>query len=476
MSDKRLIYIIVGLFLLLTSTVIISGDIATANQKDIYIMGVMCIITLFYIYYSWHVCQGTFMNGYIIFITAFYAFNLGQPILRVFNWVDPKYELLNGIHVATLNANMYLQSTYVGLVSIVFMHIGALLALSNKRHDMRVVSNAISIQKKLKAIAKVSFAFLLISFPFWLYETSQLIMFSAIYGYGGELIDVKASIPGYVRLLSDYFEPSLLCLYFCSEYFKRDRIVVLGAIFFTVILPPIIIGGRSQAVIALAMISIIYSLFHRVKIKKLIIYGVCVYLLFFVLFIVKASRKTTSNTLDTYSEILSESETSPISSVLSEMGHSMYPLGATMEIVPSKEDYRYGSTYLWGLSTIIPNLGFWDVHPSTAHANLGHWLMEKKGLSYGPGYSLTAEAYINFGYFGFVFFLLFGYLLAKYCKYINTKYLFEKPFFIIVTLVFLWFSIKTVRNSFLGIVRAFFYVSVPFYLLFNYEYKKLAKR
>lgn len=45
-------------------------------------------------------------------------------------------------------------------------------------------------------------------------------------------------------------------------------------------------------------------------------------------------------------------------SAISEMGGSMYPMITTMEIVPEREEFRYGSSYLYSATSIIPNLGF----------------------------------------------------------------------------------------------------------------------
>jgi oligosaccharide repeat unit polymerase len=353
------------------------------------------------------------------------------------------------------------------------MHIGALFALGKEKPcSQRIIEHQDEWRKKVKSIWRVSVLLLIFSFPFWFYETYKMTSYSLAFGYGGGLYGVKAEIPGYVRVLSDYFEPALLCLYFCCEYFKKERFIVLVAIFITIIMPPLIVGGRSQAVIAISIVLIIYFLFHKMAVKKVLLLAIGAYIALTVLFLVKKTRNGIGATIETYAELLSQSESSPIISTISEMGHSLYPLAATMEIVPSRDDFRYGTTYLWGFSTLIPNIGFGKRHPGVVNANLGEWLMNREGLQFGPGYSLTAEGYINFGYLGFIFFFFYGFLLAKYCKYINKRYLYEKPFMIIVTIVFLWFSIKTVRNSFLGTVRAIFYIALPMYWAFWYYYNK----
>lgn len=444
------------------------------NIEKIRVLGAMCIMGITYILYSWHKCGGNFLNGYVVFIAAFFCFNLGQPMLEVFDYVSEVQDLLNPYYITRVSMPYYFSATYIGLFFIMFMHIGALMALSGKYtrntpRDNELSAN--SIRGKFIAIRKISICILIFSFPFWLYMTFRILAFTTVFGYGGALYsEVISQLPGYVRLFGDYYEPSLLCLYFSSEYLKKGRNVILAAIIVTLVLPPLMIGGRSDAVIAIIMTLIIYSLFHKIQMRKVCFLVLGSYILMIGLFIVKKTRNYGNAGAKEFIEVLADKESSPVSEVLSEMGHSMYPLAETMLIVPEDEDYRYGSTYFWAFTSLIPNLGFWEKHPAQLYGNLGNWLMKKRNLEFGPGYSITAEAYINFGYFGFMFFLIFGYYLAKYCRYINRKDALIRPFFVIATLVFLWFSIKTVRNSSVGMVRAFFYFSCLFYWLFTYYY------
>ena len=480
MKKQTPLHIILTLCFIILISAYYIVNVSHVNMEAIRVLGVMCIMGLIYILYSWYKCGGTFLNGYVVFITAFFSFNLGQSMLEVFDYVSEMQNLLTSYNVIGVSVDYYFRATYIGLFFILFMHIGALMALSGRRithysNDLELSSYA--IRGKFLAIRKISLYILFFSFPFWFYMTSRILAFTAVYGYGGALYgEVISKLPGYVRLFGDYYEPSLLCLYFSSEYLKKGRNAALAAIIITLILPPLMIGGRSEAVIAIAMTLIIYSLFHKIQVRKVCLMVLGGYLLMIGLFVVKKTRNYGNAGIKQYTEAIFDKESSPVSEILSEMGHSMYPLAETMSIVPADEGYRYGATYFWAFTSLIPNLGFWEKHPAQLYGNLGNWLMKKRNLGFGPGYSITAEAYINFGYLGFMFFLVFGYYLAKYCRYINSKDVLIRPFFVIATLVFLWFSIKTVRNSFVGMVRALFYFSILFYCLFRYYYNKHFRR
>ncbi len=95
---------------------------------------------------------------------------------------------------------------------------------------------------------------------------------------------------------------------------------------------------------------------------------------------------------------------SPISSCISEMGHSLTTVTHTMALVPDIRPFDLGASYLYAATAIIPNLG-WDVHPSVAHGLLADWLIstvnpETAYSGGGLGFSFIAESYLNFGWFG----------------------------------------------------------------------------
>lgn len=146
----------------------------------------------------------------------------------------------------------------------------------------------------------------------------------------------------------------------------------------------------------------------------------------------------------------------------------MYPMITTMEIVPEREEFRYGSSYLYSATSIIPNLGFWDLHPAMKYGNLNDWLQNAMSLNYGPGYSIVAEAYINFGNLGFLMMMFLGYVFGLVFN-INIRDK-RNPLLIVLAFVFCFLIIKTVRNSFLATVRSIFYYIIPIYLIVVHMY------
>lgn len=460
---------IVGFLLLLAYTVFFMVSQSSPDMLDLKIMGVFAIIELIYIYYTWYKSQKSLFNGYIVFVTAYYAFNLGQPMLEVFNLTDYSKSIL--LRMGVSNA-VYFEATYLGMLFVYFMHLGALLALNKVPRISYEDKDKAPL--KILSIYRVSLTFCILFFPFFFYELYHNLSIVIRYGYMAMYETSLNTVPRIVQMLSGFYEPSIIALYFSASYLDKRKTFVLILAVATILVPPLILGGRSNAMIIAVLLLIVYSLFNTINIRRMALVGAAVVVLLVAFSYIAVTRSEVVGEKTSYSEAMEEVE-NPVTFTLSEMGWSMTPLCWCLEIFPQQIDYKYGDSFLYSFTTIIPNLGFWKYHPAKIHSNLGEWLMDYKRITYGPGFSLAAEAYVNFGYLGFLFFFLYGFLISKSFRYINKKYIDVNPFVLVASLVFLWFSIKTVRNSFLGTVRAVFYYTLPMYWLFKYYYNQKFK-
>lgn len=456
-------------FILLLIIVLFHLQNPDANLDNIRVMGFFAIIQLVFSYYSWYKCGNNLFSAHIVFLTAFYAFNVGQVILEALG-VNPTNKSL--LEHRGMSQSVFYECAYYSLLCLLAFHIGALL---ESKRTKGFIYNSISrddISYKIETIRKVSFTLFCISLPFYFVTLYLSINAVLMYGYGALYDDSINTGNPLFSLIGDFYDPSLIALYFVSEWKKKQRRLWRTILILTVFLPPLILGGRSQAMIIATICVLVYSFFYKIKVKHVLL-GVCsVYILLFIFNIVAKTRSSSDKSLEHYAEVVSDAENNPAIETLAEMGGSMNPLALTMAVVPSTEDYRYGKSIFYSFLSIIPNVGFWRIHPAQKEAKLGRWLMEKYNMTYGPGYSLVAEGYINFGYMGPFALLLLGFYYTKIFKYVDKKFVEKNPFVVILAIVFLWFSIKGVRNGFIGAVRAFFYYAGPMYLLFNFYYKK----
>jgi len=90
----------------------------------------------------------------------------------------------------------------------------------------------------------------------------------------------------------------------------------------------------------------------------------------------------------------------PIAVTLNTIGTTMYPLVKVIEATGSDQPLLHGGSYVSGIGRLLPEwiLPGWLNEP--LYASPGVWLQDRMGLSYGPGFTPFAEAYLNFGYIG----------------------------------------------------------------------------
>jgi oligosaccharide repeat unit polymerase len=226
------------------------------------------------------------------------------------------------------------------------------------------------------------------------------------------------------------------------------------------------IGARTTGVILAAVLLVYYHFcIKQIKLKQAVVVIVVGYLFVSSFSIIGSVR---SDTFASYTQAFAENfgKADAVTSSISEMGGSMFPMLQTMRLVPSLYDYKYGSSYLFSLTSVIPNFGFWDLHPAMKYGNLNAWLQDALHLGYGPGYSIVAEAYINFGKFGCLMMLLLGWVFGKVFNY--GEYNKNNPLPFVLSIIFCYLVTSTVRNSFLATVRSIFYYIIPIYVMVVY--------
>lgn len=140
-------------------------------------------------------------------------------------------------------------------------------------------------------------------------------------------------------------------------------------------------------------------------------------------------------------------EDNPIVGTLRTMGGTLYPLVTSMELVPSNQNYLYGGTYLSGVLRIFP--GF--LRPSwsldSLYASPATWLQQQKGLSYGPGFTPFAEAYINFGVIGGCVALFMMGVIATRVLHISTEATLRRIVFVVIVFALCGFVVRGSFNA-----------------------------
>lgn len=428
-----------------------------ASYKKSNLLGIIALIQFVLTLYSWYKIRHTLFDAYVVFIVAFYAFNISQPILDGLG-VDYTYRRLFGDFLST---EEYYDATFYSMICLLFFHLGALTEIVRNERNLKLSNN---IGVILNSVYRASILCIVLSLPFYLYGVVQDYITVQIYGYVG-LYEVESTSRVF-DMIADLYIPSFIAYYFSVLAKNKKQLVPLVIMVVTIFIPPLILGGRSNAMIILAVIIVVYSSFKKVSLKQFTVIAIIGVFALILMNIAGQLRHTQDKSMANYEKMAQKNEENPIVSTLSEMGWSMYPLGITTTAIPTKKSYDYGASFLWSAFSVVPNIGIWEEHPSKTHSAAA-WLNRYSGFSYGIGYSLIAECYNDFGPLCFIFIFFIGMLFTHIFKYVSVWSAHNNPMQYVLAVLFLWFSIKCVRNGCDGIVRGAAYCMLPLYCMFK---------
>lgn len=425
------------------------------------VLGWFGLLQLVYCILSWLKRGNQFISPYVIFLIALYVFSIGQSFLWAFDLNSER--TLVGYYEITVSD--IFESQVLSLIMLAFFHIGASYYITKRRKGSEHVFMEGNVHR-LKVIGWILFAISVIPY---VSETNDDMLLSMAKGYGAIYGEGKVGLDNLSSFIAGYFIPSVICLFIAYKNNEKIRFFIV-AILLVNIVAILLTGGRSNAVILLAVLVIMYNYLVRKFSKKWLLIGFfAVFAMLQVLSFVGSVRTERGRSASL--EGLKFENNAAIDAI-AEMGGSMFCLIKTKEIVPSQESYRYGKSYLYSFTTLIPNLNIWTIHPAKKEANLSDWLTEKLGVGFGTGFSMCAEAYINFGYLCFVVFFFWGWFLSSVFGKIEISTETKNYALMAFLLILFWYFMKLPRNNFINLVRPIFFVAGPIYLFCTHGLKR----
>lgn len=436
------------------------------SRDTLSIIGGIGLFQFIISFISWNSAGKKVFSPYFIFLFVLYIFSFGQSLLYPFNLVSEErdlyesYSVLFGFSVK----DIYLAQIQTLLMLNVF-HIAGLRYSLKKMSVNCNLSNGdewnITTVHRLKKIGWFLFVVSVIPFT---YETITDMITSMTYGYGSLYEgEDKIGFANAMSFISALFIPSVICLFivYKSNVFIRN---LLTGIIVLVILAILMTGGRSNALILISILVVLYEYLIRPFSKKAILVGLIGS--FFMLQVLAYIANTRDSARSFTIENTEISDNAAVQAI-AEMGWTQFCLIETMKLVPQQDEYRYGKSYIYAFTSIIPNFGFWKIHPAKTESNLSDWLSDRLQTGFGTGFSMCAEAWANFGPYGFLIFYLWGALLGALFGRIETTVKNGNVALLVFLLIIFWFCLKIPRNSFLNVVRAVFFYAGPIYLYCN---------
>ncbi len=390
-----------------------SGAGAHFNQ----IIGVIGLIIIGWCIVSSRIMYGKFFSLILMFELSFYTLTAGQSVLCALGIpLNSTLDLYRFDSAVTVN-NAYIYTFFC----IILFHLGTMTKLFGKKHsfendDWKRNLKATNRPDYSNAIRTIGWIVVVVSIVPYVYQEIMLLNSFQTFGYkeSFSLISGSTSWSKILSVIGEYFVFGLFMLlagYKDSEFrfFPAVLIVIISFTNFAV-------GNRSEPICYIVALLWFFKTYAKSrtgrKITSLImIIGSC--LLVLVIPIIGQTRNNGTLGLESISSAIygKESVLNAIKETFITLGWSGYPLVKTMRLIPKDFPFHYGQSYFFALLSIVPNI-LGGTHISVQYAGLPEWLKKTMGLSFGPGFSMPAEAYYNFGWFGILLMVLFGRIVS----------------------------------------------------------------
>ena len=444
-----------------------------SDKSTIQILGILNIILLAWYIYSWKISGNEIFSPYILFIIFTYIFHFGQIILHSIGLgayvIDSKIRA-NVIEIVP--ERIVLKSILFCTISIFMFHSGALLyAIKQKRYPIK--ENA-AVQKyeesrQFLLTRGMGILMLIISiYPMIKFDGSYIRAaltggYTAVYQ-----LDINS---GLWDDLSRMYKPSILFLLVSLK--KKPtlaRILVVINILYSLVKLSIV-GQRGYEMIFIVVLVWLYiKLFSKLDFKRFLTLSVFGMIVTSILSLAVAYRDST-NRFDVNDVIDYLLNRNPILQSISEFGGTLYTVELYIDLIPRTLDFGFGSSYLFSLLTLLPNIN--GILSDAVKLASPNYLLSLKVTGIGGSY--IGEFYYNFGVYGVILGLAFGYLFAYFSSRTQRAFNQNKFFVIAASATFLNIVLWTIRDSFTAIPRNLLFQLVIPYVLFILLYKLVKK-
>lgn len=430
-----------------------------------------------YIVITWYKITGYIFSPYIIFMLFFLLFNYGQSLMWAFGVHIPteigQTPLFVGFDVAS-DADI-IKAQALTLISILMFHLGAVI--SSKKIKIRPRGRKPSVDENnksaiLKSIYYSSLLLGLIIIPNTLFQAYSDFQTAMVHGYKSlyysEFANTDATI---FALLRRMFFPCLVGLLIGSRYNKKVKISVY-IIFSIYLMLNLLSGDRGSWLYKIfILIWLSHACYKPIKFRGGFKYSLFATLVLYITYAIVSLRDIglSNITISNLTESLSF-ENSVFIKPFFEMGVSMSPT-----IILQKygwDVWPYANTYVLAVLGMVTNKVIYAL--DIPFSIISSWFSQDYlGISYGAGFSIIAEALLNFGpLIAPLFMILLGYVISSLIfvdKNLNYK---KRPLRLLFVVTTLHAITPVTRNYFQLLLKDWFY-GVVLFLIFIILFKKI---
>lgn len=378
-----------------------------ANQSNTYGIYIFPFFVLFSIglmlsYYK--SVYGNILNFDSLLVIMFWVFGMSRQLTALFGLES--YSSFYGAYTISQYLYAYLFSYLCILAYFVFSY------KSKKSPQLTNISEKFSGFNS-KSIRQVFLIIFLICLTPLIYYYYKLVSSSLIARYGSRQFDAITEETGYLVSLLRVWGVLSLIIIVSIDLFSRNgkRLVLFTSIYISLSFVSLLSGSRSEGISMLLILLTVFSIrFYKSKtFKFVVIIGLLFISILIPFFYVLRSDISKINEI----KIADYFSINSVFNALHEMGGSEDPL---LLVMYSNNGLRFGTSYITAaLNTLFNFLpsGFRPDFTSIGPVSLASYYSRQLGLNYGLGFSLFAEAYLNFSWFGCLAFGALSLFLRK---------------------------------------------------------------
>ena len=452
-SKYRMIGIYTNLVLLACSLFLVFA----MKIDDVQFWGLYGLWVSAILYAVYAIVNHRMITPFSLFFISFCVFQFGQFYLYGFG-VDYGYVFEHPFYSKYIDPKEIFIVAKFTLLSIqALMLAGVSVGVREERFQLEENSEDVF---HLKRVGKLMFW---ISLPAAVIITSTQVLLAVRYGYESLRTGTTGSLLqslGIFNRLMVFYAPSLILLWILSAK-KRKTQVIYELLMLVHIVSYLIVGQRTIG-LGLAGTLMLLKLNHAKKIKPrtiLILVLVTVSLMGLSNYVAEARLANASESFGLQTLM------SGVINFVGSCGWSAFPLMVIVGATPNPISFAHGLSYLGSMLSFFPS--FIDISGMLKDV-LAYvsedWLTVYAKTTFGIGYSLTAEAYYNFAWYGIIAIFIIGLILAWI---LNTtkKNLTPFKYYVQMSMTYALFTLP--RRGIYDMFNYLFYFVFIYWLLFK---------
>ena len=386
-----------------------------------------------------------FLQPFNLILCCFVLFQTGLPVLY---GIDTGYTEWN---IEFFSKENLVTSLVYSIHCVHAFSLGGILGDSSVRNTHNLGINCL---KDDNAVEKVAWLLIILTGIVAVPLTIYIFILSAKFGYSY----IKVDTMGINNAITNFSRTVYPAACFLALIYSNKKLYKNIALFLLVFYAAISMAAGGRTVGISVLISVVYYHFTVVKrgksnsIKTIIPVAVFFIGIMTLSVFIKNERMGSANAF---------SLLYVIENIVQEMGFNFTSICFTKLFVPGETHFQYGLSYLNSIIALIPAsidpTGLINYLKSIGPERwLGNSLHSRFGtiFDYGVGYSIIAESFYNFGYFGFVSVLIQGILLNKILK---IEFKNNDKFADYIKVVMIWALTTYPRRSFSTLLKSIEY-------------------